>query len=94
MLDEQVKLCELYDYYQGLLTDKQKDYFQDYYFENLTIQEIADNNDVSKNAVSKTLIEVKEKLEEYESILHLQSNKDKIKGIVPEDIYKKIIEYI
>ena len=44
MLDEQMYISELYDYYQSLLTDKQKEYFEDYYFENLTIQEIADEN--------------------------------------------------
>ena len=94
MLDEQLKLCELYDYYHGLLTDKQREYFEDYYFENYIIQEIADNNEVSKNAVSKSLIEVKEKLEEYENILHLHENKEKIAQVLDEKTLKKIEEYI
>ena len=46
---------ELYDYYQGLLTDKQREYFEDYYFENYTIQEIADNNEVSKKTYTITI---------------------------------------
>ncbi len=94
MMEEQLYFSELYDYYQGLLTEKQREYFQDYYFENLTIQEIADNNEVSKNAVSKTLIEVKEKLEEYENILHLHKNKKAIIKALDEETIKKIEEYI
>ena len=71
-------LTSLYDYYKDLLTNKQRDYFEEYYFENLLMDEIAENNGVSKNAVSKSLIEVKEKLEEYEKALNLYYNKNKI----------------
>ena len=46
-------LTSLYDYYKDLLTNKQRDYFEEYYFENLLMDEIAENNGVSKNAVSK-----------------------------------------
>lgn len=84
----------LYDYYKDLLTDKQKDYFEEYYFENLLMDEIAENNGVSKNAVSKSLIEVKEKLEEYEQDLNLYHNKNKIISILDEESCKKIIDYI
>ena len=33
----------LYDYYKELLTDKQREYFEDYYQINLTLSEMADN---------------------------------------------------
>lgn len=56
----------LFDYYKDLFTKTKKDYFIDYYFNNLTQEEIAENYKVSKNAVSKTLKEVKEKLDYYE----------------------------
>jgi len=42
MIDNTIFLGILYDYYGELLTDKQKDFFESYYFENLTLQEIAD----------------------------------------------------
>ena len=84
----------LFDYYGELLSEKERDYFKDYYFENFSLQEIADNNEVSKNAVSKSLIEVKEKLEEYENILHLHENKEKIAQVLDEETLKKIEEYI
>ena len=68
--------------------------FEDYYFENLTMEEISENNQVSKNAVSKTIIEVKEKLNEYESILHLVDNKSKIESVLSLDEIEKIKDYI
>ena len=85
---------ELFDYYGELFTDKQKEYFVDYCFNNLTLQEIADNNNVSRNAVHKNIIDVKEKLDYYESKLHLYSNGKKIKSIISnlDDNIKKEIE--
>lgn len=93
-MDKEIYLSALYDYYKELLTDKQKSYFEDYYFDNLTMEEIAENNGVSKNAVSKSLIEVKEKLEEYEKRLHLNSNKNKIHELLDENTFEKIINYV
>lgn len=39
-------LTSLYDYYKDLLTNKQRDYFEEYYFENLLMDEIADRKSV------------------------------------------------
>ena len=93
-MDTQIYLSSLYDYYKELLTDKQQAYFEDYYFDNLTMEEIAENNEVSKNAVSKSLIEVKEKLEYYEKNLHLLENKRNIESILTSEELNKIIDYI
>lgn len=93
-MDTQIYLTGLYDYYKPLFTEKQQTYFEDYYFDNLTMEEIAENNQVSKNAVSKALIEVKEKLEYYESKLHLLANKNKIKEVLGNEAYLSIIDYI
>jgi len=54
----------LFDYYGDLFTDKQKEYFIDYYFNNLTLQEIAENNNVSRNAVHKNIKDIKQQIEE------------------------------
>ena len=84
----------LYDYYSNLLTEKQCKYFEEYNFNNLSLSEIAENYTVSKNAVSKTLIEVNHKLDYFEKQLHLYQNKVKIKGILDSDSLKAIEEYI
>ena len=77
-----VRLSILFDYYGDLLTDKQKEFFEDYYFSNLTLQEIADNNNISRNAVHKGIKNVCNKLYEYEEILGLYDKSKKIKDII------------
>ena len=88
---------DLFDYYGELFTDKQKEYFTDYYFNNLTLQEIADNNNVSRNAVHKNIKDILSKLDYYEEKLNLYSNKQKIEKLIEninEDIKDKIRELI
>ena len=92
-----LKYSYLFDYYGELFTDKQKEYFTDYYFNNLTLQEIADNNNVSRNAVHKNIKDILVKLDYYEEKLKLYSNKQKIEKIlenVDVDIKEKIEELI
>lgn len=85
---------ELFDYYGDLFTDKQKEYFKDYYFNNLTLQEIADNNNVSRNAVHKNIKDILQKLDYYEEKLNLYRNKKKIEKLIEniDDNIKKEIE--
>ena len=84
----------LYDYYSSLLTEIQRSYYEEYYFNNLSLTEIADNYSVSKNAISKTLKEVVNKLLSYEEALNLHANKEQITKILTEEELKKINDYI
>ena len=93
-MEEIIYYSALFDYYQHLLTDVQRKYFEDYYFNNLSLQEIADSYDVSRNAISKTLKEIKEKLDYYESNLKLLGNNKKIRELLSEEDLKRIEEYI
>ena len=54
-MEEFVYFNNLYDLYKELLTDRQRQYFVDYYQNNLTLSEIGENNNVSRNAVHKQL---------------------------------------
>ena len=74
-MDNRIYLINLYDYYGDLLTDKQKEYFEDYYFDNLSLAEISENNNISRNAIHKQLKEVTLKLENYEKKLMLFQKK-------------------
>ncbi len=93
-MEDIIYYSNLFDYYEKLLTKKEQEYFRDYYFNNLSLQEIADNYEVSRNAISKTLKEAKEKLDYYENNLNLFKNKEKIKSIVSNEVLKKIEKYI
>ncbi|MBQ3021209.1 MAG: transcriptional regulator [Bacilli bacterium] len=93
-MEEREYIIALYEYYGKLLTLKQQSYFEDYYYDNLTMEEIAINDSVSKNAVSKQLISIKDKLISLEEILNLYSNRIKINKILKETDFNKISEYI
>jgi hypothetical protein len=70
-MDKRTYLTLLYDYYGDLFNEHQRTYFEDYYFQNLSLGEIAENNDVSRNAIHKVIKNVEEKLIEYETKLKL-----------------------
>lgn len=81
-MQDNIYLCTLFDYYGDLLTDKQKEYFKDYYFDNLSLSEISENNNISRNAVHKTLKEAEDKLLYYEENLELLNKSKKIKELI------------
>lgn len=84
-MKEFVYYNNLYDYYKELLTLKQKEYFEDYYQNNLTLSEMADNYQVSRNAIHKQLKDTVKLLEEYESKLGLYEKFNKIISLVKDD---------
>ena len=88
-MEEQILLTNLYDYYKELLTDKQQNYFEEYYFNNLSLSEISENYNVSRNAVHKQLKEISSKLLEYEEKLKLLNKSKKIKKLI-ENIDEKL----
>ena len=93
-MEDVVYYNELYDYYGELLTDKQKKYFEDYYFHNLSFSEMAENYGVSRNAVFKQIHIVLDKLDEYEEILKLKEKREKILSLIDNPKLQKEIEEI
>ena len=81
-MEEVLYFNELYDLYSGLLTYKQREYFEDYYFNNLSFSEMAENYDVSRNAIFKQIHIVTDKLKEYESILKLHEKREKLEKLI------------
>ncbi len=81
------KNAMLYDFYEKLLTDKQKEYFELYYFDNYTFQEISEFIGISRNAVHDSIKKTISLLNEYEKKLQLVK-----KYILTEEIYKKYID--
>lgn len=85
----------LYDYYGELFSDKQREYFEEYYFDNLSLAEIAENEDKSRNAIHKVLKGVISKLYEYEDKLGLYKKEKKLKNVIAkikDDKIRKEIE--
>lgn len=94
---EQLLITTLFDYYGHLLTEKQIKYFKDYYFDNLSLSEMSENYNISRNAIHKNIKDSLEKLKYYEKQLELIKKRDKIKKIITnldDDIKNKIMDLI
>ena len=81
-MDNRDYLIILYDYYGELLNEKQREYFELYYFDNLSLGEISENLDVSRNAVHKTIKLVVDKLLFYEDKLKVYYKSNKLLKIL------------
>lgn len=90
-MEEQEYIVILYDYYGDLLSDVQRKYFEEYYFDNLSLSEISENEDKSRNAIHKSIKSVVNKLYEYEDKLKLYDKDNKLKEII-NDIDDKFIK--
>ena len=73
---------ELYDIYKKLLTSKQQLYFEEYYFNNLSLSEIAENYSISRNAVFNQLKNIVKYLKDYDDKLGLLAKKRYIEEII------------
>lgn len=91
-MDTRDYLIILYDFYGDLLNDKQKEYFEDYYFNNLSLGEISDNLGISRNAVHKAIKIVEDKLYFYEEKLKLYEKRKALNEILRDDKYREIRE--
>ncbi len=85
-MEKRIYLNDLYDYYKQLFTEKQQEYFEDYYHENLSLAEIAENNGISRNAVHNQIKIVEKRLEELENILGLLGKKQKVIDLIMNEV--------
>ena len=98
MMDLRDYLIILYDYYGELLDSDDRMYFEYYYFDNLSLGEIAENNNISRNAVHKRVKNTCSKLEFYESKLSLykkdQIINKRINDLKNEELKAKILNIL
>ncbi|NMD69482.1 putative DNA-binding protein [Bacillus sp. DNRA2] len=71
MLEKTTRMNYLYDFYQSLLTPKQRSYMSLYYLDDFSLGEIAEEYDVSRQAVYDNIKRTEAMLEEYEEKLAL-----------------------
>jgi predicted DNA-binding protein YlxM (UPF0122 family) len=84
LLSKKEHIIGLYDIYKGLLTEKQKDYFESYYYEDMSLAEISSVNNVSRNAVFSALKQIENVLNNYEENLLLKKKLDCLQNIIFE----------
>lgn len=96
----------LFDFYQSLLTPKQRSYMSLYYLDDLSLGEIAEEFEVSRQAVYDNIKRTEAMLEEYEEkLLLLQKFQErqqlvaKLKQLISEEEHvdeqvKQVVEAI
>lgn len=70
-MEPKVRQTYLYDFYGELLNEHQQKIFEAFVFEDLSLGEIAEEQDISRQAVFDLIKRATKKLEEYENKLHL-----------------------
>lgn len=81
---DRVELTNLFDIYESLLTDREKEIFKYYYYEDLSLSEIGENLNITRTGVFNTLKKVEEKLTQFEASLKLMNIKNTLKGLLDE----------
>ena len=66
MADKTLEMTLLFDFFGDLLTEKQREYFDLYYNNDLSLSEIAELNGISRQGVRDLLIRAENQLREYE----------------------------
>lgn len=87
-VDNVLLMNELLDVYGELLSPKQGQIFIDYYEDNLSLSEIAENLSISRNAVYDALKKAEASLKYYEEKLHVIENNNKLSKDI-EVLYKE-----
>ncbi len=98
-MEEKLKQAYLYDFYGELLNDHQRNVYEDFYFNDLTLSEIAEEEGISRQGVHDLVKRSARALEEYEKKLHLvdkflniKSKVEKIQKLVQEEENPKTIK--
>lgn len=81
---------ELYLIYKDLLSEKETDIFDLYYGDNLTMQEIADNKNISKARVGVIIKNVEKKLDTLEKALKVFKIKEELNEVIELSDIKEI----
>lgn len=88
-MEKKIEISILLDIYSNLLTEKQYEFLNDYYNNDLSLSEIAENEGITRQAVRDNLKKGENKLFEYEEKLSLMK-----KQIMQEEQIANILSEI
>ena len=66
MKNQTYRMTMLFDFYGELLTERQKEFFDLYYNEDLSLAEIAENNGITRQGVRDIIVRAEKTLEDIE----------------------------
>jgi len=79
VLKKTIKITMLFDFYGSMLTEKQQQIIKSYFYNDLSLAEIADNIGISRQGVYDHLHRSEESLEDYEAKLGLLKKYNRIR---------------
>ncbi len=82
LIEKKMEYANLFDAYGSLLTKKQRDILNLYFFDDLSYNEIADLFSISKQAVHDTVNKSLKKLNKYEENIGYIKLKDKYQKLL------------
>ena len=91
MKNQTYRMTMLFDFYGELLTERQKEFFDLYYNEDLSLAEIAENNGISRQGVRDVIVRAEGIMQEVEDktglirrFMAMKENLDKIEHAAAE----------
>ena len=99
-MEKDLGLIELFELYQGLLTERQRELFSYYYLYDLSLSEISEPEGKTRQNVYESLKKVKEKLLGYEKTLKLRERNLELHSVAKNvetlspELSKKILDII
>ncbi|MBR6872786.1 MAG: YlxM family DNA-binding protein [Ruminococcus sp.] len=79
-MDKNLSMSDLLDIYGELLTEKQRDMLELYYNDDLSLAEIAEHYEISRQGVHDSIKRGEEALNEYERVLGLHRQQETYKA--------------
>lgn len=83
-MEKNIHISMLLEIYGKLLTEKQYDVIDLYYNQNLSLSEIAEEEDITRQGVRKNLVDAENKLFDYEIKLQILKQKLERNEIIEE----------
>lgn len=88
MKNQAYRMALLYDFYGDMLTDRQKEFYDLYYNEDLSLSEIAENYGISRQGVRDVIVRAEATLTELEDktgiIRRFHVMQDELRGLMAD----------
>lgn len=93
-MEKNLEFTQLYEIYGEMLTARMKDIFEQYYYSDLSLREIAANNNISYQAVNDSIKKTQKQLLEYEDKIKALGMKQDILFLIENSKNSKEIDKI
>ncbi len=93
-MEKNLEFTQLYEIYGQMLTARMQDIFEQYYYSDLSLREIAANNNISYQAVNDSIKKSEKQLLEYEKNIKALEMKQDVLYLIENSNNSKEIDKI